>query len=98
MKTFRIKAKAKDDLKGIAAFTQMRWGKQQRNKYLYQFNDTFQQLAVNPELGRKCDFIRSGYRKFPLLSHVIYYRIGENESVEIIRILHKRMDVSSSRF
>lgn len=98
MAAFKLTTKAKVDLKSIAAFTQQRWGRDQRNKYLLQFDQTFHQLSENPALGRKCDNIRPGYRKFPLVSHVIYYRIGEHDCVEIIRILHKHMDVSASLF
>jgi toxin ParE1/3/4 len=42
----------------------------------------------------QCDYILKGYRKYPVISHLIYYRIGDNDSVEIIRILHKNMDVT----
>jgi toxin ParE1/3/4 len=98
MASFRLSALAKDDLKQIAIFTQKRWGKNQRNKYLEQFDGMFHQLAENPSLDMSCDFIRSGYRKFPLISHVIYYRTGPDETVDIIRILHKHMDVSEVLF
>jgi len=95
MPTFKLKARAKDDLTTIAIFTQKRWGREQRNKYLKQFDDSFYQLADNPNLGSACDYIRPDYRKFPVISHVIYYRISSNECIDIIRILHKHMDVSS---
>ena len=98
MPTFKLKAKAKDDLKSIAVFTQKRWGENQRNKYLQQFDDSFHQLANNPSLGSGCDYIRPGYRKFPVISHVIFYKISSTKCVEIIRILHKHMDVSSKLF
>ena len=98
MGSFRLSTLAKDDLKQIAIFTHKRWGKNQRNKYLEQFDEMFHQLAENPSLGMSCNFIRRGYRKFPLISHVIYYRTGTDDSVEIIRILHKNMDVSEALF
>lgn len=98
MPTFKLKARAKDDLMAVAIFTQKRWGRNQRNKYLKQFDDSFHLLADNPSLGSTCDYIRPDYRKFPVISHVIYYRISSTECVEIIRILHKHMDVSSKLF
>ena len=57
----------------------------------------FRQLADNPELGNACDYIIDGYRKFPLASHVIYYQMTDNH-IKVIRILHKRMDVSEISF
>jgi toxin ParE1/3/4 len=41
MATFKLKAKAKDDLKAIAIFTQKRWGRDQLNNYLKQIDDSF---------------------------------------------------------
>lgn len=97
MPRFLLTRAARNDLIGIARFTQRRWGVTQRDRYLAQLDDAFHQLAENPELGKGCDYIRRGYRKFPIASHVIYYRISSGR-VEIVRVLHKRMDVSESVF
>lgn len=94
MAAFKLTAAARSDLKRIAMFTERRWGKEQRNQYLRQFDGAFHQLAENTEIGRQCDYIRPGYKKFPISSHVIYYKRSGLECVEIIRILHKHMDVS----
>jgi len=91
MPYFKLSSKAKSDLKKIAAFTEKRWGRTQRNIYLLQFDQSFQQLADNPAMGTTCDHIKMGYRQFPQGSHLIFYRIGTKNIVEIIRILHKNM-------
>ena len=95
MSSFTLTRRAKTDLKSIARFTEKRWGRSQRNIYLKQFDDAFQVLADNPSIGKACDFIKSGYRKFPQGSHVIFYKPGAHNNVDIIRILHKNMDVNS---
>ncbi len=97
MPHFQLTNAAKNDLVGIAKFTQQHWGVEQRNKYLAQLDDTFHQLADNPGLGKTCDYIKRGYRKFSIASHVIYYRTDSNR-IKIVRVLHKRMDVSESIF
>ena len=94
MGTFKLTATAKNDLRRIAAFTERRWGRDQRNNYLRQLDQAFYQLASNAEIGRACEYIKPGYRKFPFASHVIYYRSSDPDCVEIIRVLHKQMDVS----
>jgi toxin ParE1/3/4 len=91
MPSFKLSTKAKADLKKIAAFTEKRWGRTQRNAYLLQFDQCFHQLADNPAMGNTCDHIKTGYRQFPQGSHLIYYTIGNKDLVEIIRILHKNM-------
>jgi toxin ParE1/3/4 len=76
-----------------AKHTQKTWGREQRNVYLKQMDETFRTLSDSPSLGVGCDYIRPGYRKFPQGSHIIYYREGTDVRIEIIRVLHKNMDV-----
>ena len=64
MPRFRLRAAAKADLKGIARFTEQAWGRAQRNKYLTEFDHAFQLLTDNTDLGKSCDYIRMGYRRF----------------------------------
>ena len=98
MPRFRIKAAAINDLKCIAKFTEKTWGQAQRNKYLADFDQAFHQLADNNELGKVCDYLQTGYSAFPIGSHVIFYKISGRQCIDIIRVLHKRMDVSSRFF
>lgn len=93
MGTFTLTNKAKANLKSIAVYTQRKWGRSQRVIYLKQFDDAFHLLADTPDVGTKCDFIKLGYRKFPNSSHIIFYRTHNDSQIEIIRVLHKRMDV-----
>ncbi|MCP5206299.1 MAG: type II toxin-antitoxin system RelE/ParE family toxin [Hahellaceae bacterium] len=92
MGTFTLTTKAKADLKSIAIYTQRKWGKQQRNIYIRQFDDTFHMLSENPKNGTECDYIKNGYRKFPVTSHIVFYRKTSEQNIEIVRILHKSMD------
>ena len=43
-------------------------------------------------IGKDRWHVIAGYRSFQQGSHVIYYR--ESKAIEIIRVLHKRMDVA----
>ncbi|WP_431065242.1 type II toxin-antitoxin system RelE/ParE family toxin [Methylotuvimicrobium sp.] len=95
MKAFELTQAAKKDLREIAKFTEIRWGRNQRYLYLKQFDDVFHFLADNPSVGKKCDHIKIGYKKFPQGSHIIFFREGTNSKITIIRVLHKSMDVES---
>ena len=95
MASYRVTKKAHVDLIEIGLFTTNEWGATQRNNYLKQLDDCFSQLAENPELGTQVDFIAKGYRKLPQGSHLIFYRQDLEGTVEIIRVLHKSMDVES---
>ena len=95
MTTFSLTRRAKADLKSIAKFTEKRWGREQRLIYIKQFDDTFHVLSDTPEIGNNCNYIKESYQKFPQGSHIIYYRITSQKIIQIIRILHKNMDVLS---
>ncbi|MGB1373666.1 MAG: type II toxin-antitoxin system RelE/ParE family toxin [Aequoribacter sp.] len=92
MKKFRLSAAADADMRKIAAHTLEQWGEPQRNAYIAELFEAFGHLADTPQIAVKIDTIRSGYRKFPQGSHVIYFRHCDTRDIEIIRVLHKRMD------
>lgn len=95
MKPFELTKSAKKDLRNIAKHTENRWGRDQRNLYAKQIDDCFNLLAKTPFVGKQCDFIKAGYRKFPYGSHIIFYREGMESKILIIRILHKNIDIES---
>lgn len=93
MKNFVLSKKAKEDLRKIAKYTENRWGKTQRNLYIKQFDEGFHLLSESPFVGNACDFIAKGYRRFPMGSHIIFYKETTKNKITIIRILHQNMDV-----
>ncbi len=95
MKLFALTHKAKSDLYAIAVFKAQRWGVKQRNLYIKQLDEAFHMLAESPELGKHCDDILPGYRKFPQGSHIVFYKTGSSYQIEVIRILHKSMDIET---
>lgn len=95
MPPFKVSKKAYSDISEIGRYTQKNWGTPQRNYYLKQLDECFFQLAEYPELGLTCDYIAQGYRKFPQGSHLVFYKQDSDGAVEIIRVLHKNMDVDS---
>ena len=98
MGSFSLTNAAKADLRNIAKFTERQWGREQRKNYLKGIDDAFCLLADSPSLGISCDYIAPELRKHPFQSHVIYYDIASATRVLIVRVLHKRMDVSQIPF
>lgn len=95
MEPFELSKEAKNDLRSIAVFTEIRWGRAQRNVYIKQLDDAFSLLANNPDLGITCNYIRDGYKKFPQGSHIIFYKHSTLATILVVRILHKNMDYDS---
>ncbi|MCP5002970.1 MAG: type II toxin-antitoxin system RelE/ParE family toxin [Planctomycetes bacterium] len=91
--SFHLTQKAKADLKDIARYTQKNWGHEQRNNYLQKIDDAFHDLSKEPDKGRDCDYIRAGYKKYRVGKHFIFYRLTKLHHVEIVRVLHGRMNI-----
>jgi toxin ParE1/3/4 len=95
MPFFTLTKRALIDLVEIGTYTQKHWGNEQRNNYLAMLDGCFQRLGADPLMGKDCSEIREGYRKMSVGSHVIFYRQKHGGKVEIVRILHGRMDIDS---
>lgn len=93
MSRFSLTKQAIEDLREIGRYTQKRWGREQRRHYLALLDRCFHTLAENPNQGQRCDEIRSGYRKFPSGQHIVFYCEQNTGGIEIIRVLHERMDL-----
>lgn len=91
---FRVSREATNDLREIGRYTQNKWGKAQRRRYLNDLDEKFQFLAENPQMGRRCDEIREGYFRFEFLSHIVFYRL-DSEGLLISRVLHKSRDIKA---
>jgi toxin ParE1/3/4 len=87
---FRFSRRAETDLLSIGEYTLRKWGEAQAARYLGKLEDCCQMLARNPALGRLCEHIRPGLRRFEHGRHVLFYR-QEPRGILISRILHQRM-------
>lgn len=84
---------AQADLEQIWDYACDRWGADQAERYLRELQHGIERAAVNPRIGRACDEVRPGYRKLPAGSHVLFYRVTADEVVDVVRVLHRRMDI-----
>ena len=90
MAEFRLAPKAYEDMEAVWLYSLAQWGARQTERYIDDLTAAFALLVENPEAGTTCDHIRKGYRKYPIIRHMIYYR-KTNYGIEIIRTLHERM-------
>jgi len=86
----RISLEAENDIDQIAAHTTGEWGLRQTDRYLSQLEDGLNLLAGNPAMGRSCDSIRKGLRRFEIGKHVVFY-LAEPDGIFVVRVLHQRM-------
>ena len=90
MSRVRYSQKAEDDLIGIGEYTLRSWGEAQAERYLAALEECCEMLGNNPELGRSCEEIRPGLRRFEQGKHVVFYR-KDAEGIVVSRILHQSM-------
>jgi len=90
---FRISSKAIEDIDKIWIYTQENWSLVQANHYYRLIYNEIEFISQNFDCGKDISEIRKGYRKYNVKSHMIIYRKGDDDIVEIIRILHQMMDI-----
>ena len=93
MSRYLLSPAARIDLEQIWDYTRHRWDVQQADEYLRELQRAIELAAENPRIGRACDEIRPGYRKLAAGSHTLYYRVTPDGIIDVVRILHQRMDV-----
>ena len=91
MTRYKLSAAATADLAGIRDYSAQSWGEARASTYLRDLRHRLRWLAAAPRRGKHRDDLMTGLLSYPQSSHVIYYRIGREE-IEIVRVLHRRMD------
>jgi len=89
---FIVSPRARADIDDIWNYTVEHWGDRQAEIYLRLVKAAVEAVATDPKIGRTCDDVRRGYRKYPVGSHVLFYRVTAT-AIVVVRILHRRMDV-----
>ncbi|MEM8592233.1 MAG: type II toxin-antitoxin system RelE/ParE family toxin [Pseudomonadota bacterium] len=92
MSLYRLTPAAEDDLSAIWQYTMDNWGFDQAETYIRDLVAACEAAASRTRPSRSAEFVRSGYRKIASGRHMIYFR-QEDDHIEVIRILHQRMDV-----
>jgi toxin ParE1/3/4 len=91
--TVRLTPAARHDLSSIWDYTAERWDVSQAETYIGELRAAIERVAEQPERGLACDEIREGYRRYAVGSHSVFYVTSEL-GVDVIRILHQRMEPS----
>lgn len=92
---YRISSKAQSDLINIWEFTLENWSIDPADQYYNLIIDRIREIYNKPDLGKKYDQIRKDYWGVDVKSHIIFYKVNSEEIIEVIRILHQRMDLQT---
>lgn len=86
-----LSPKAKADLSDVWYYTLAEWGISQAEKYVRELWATMQKQASDSSTSVDISHVRKGYRKAKSGSHVIFFKLT-NAGIDVVRILHQRMD------
>ncbi|MBX7062652.1 MAG: type II toxin-antitoxin system RelE/ParE family toxin [Pyrinomonadaceae bacterium] len=93
---YELSNAAQRDLENIWLYTYENWSAEQADRYYNLLIDEIEFIAVKPHAGKDQGHIRDGYFRTRVKSHYIFYRINPRKKlVEIVRILHQRMDTAA---
>ena len=87
--------KAVEDLSNIWNYTYETWSENQADKYYELLIDFCKEVSENPKIGKNYNKIDKDIRGYQASNHIIFYRTTVKNEVEILRILHKNMDLKN---
>ncbi|MDX2237725.1 MAG: type II toxin-antitoxin system RelE/ParE family toxin [Hyphomonadaceae bacterium] len=93
MSAYRLTRAAAADLEAIWDYTANTWSIAQAETYTRLLKRACEDLVAGRLLGTPIEDVRAGYRKALVGSHVLFVRSADDGVVEIVRILHQRMDI-----
>ena len=91
MARFVLSPRAQADLDKIWDYSAEAWGDDRTERYIHEVWQAIKSVAKNPRHGSSCDDIRTGYFKYAIGSHFLFYRLIP-DGIDVVRILHQRMD------
>lgn len=96
---YRLSRRAQSDLQEISLYTLRQWGDAQAENYYQDILERLRLVAAEPlhPASRARGGLAPGCRVMTVGKHAIFYCVGPTQ-VEILRILHQRMLLSTEKF
>lgn len=93
MATYKFTNNAVKDLTAIWEYTRNTWSEKQADHYYRLLIEACSDIAKDPKSGKDYPDIYPGLKGKRATKHILFYRLMPDKTVEIIRILHERMDL-----
>lgn len=90
----KVSHAAAADMDAIWLYTVEHWSLEQADRYLGLLLNGIELIRNDPKRGRDFAHVRPDYWCLNVGAHLIFYRLNQvGHEVEVIRVLHERMDV-----
>ena len=93
MTSYVLSPRARRDLSDIWDYSAERWGVAQADRYVRLIISACEDIAAGRVKGHSAEAIRTGYLRHSIGSHVVFFKMRRRSGIEVVRILHQRMDV-----
>ena len=95
MSEYVISEKAVEDINNIWIYTAENWSVAQADRYYNLIFDEIEYIVNNFDMARDFGKIRKSYKFSKVKSHLIFFKKNKMNEIEVVRILHERMDIES---
>ena len=90
-----LRQEAIDDLNNIWKYTLEKWSEIQADKYYATIKFACKEIGEIPNIGKEYKGVNNNLLGLKSGRHIIFYHIVSENEIEIIRILHERMDLKN---
>lgn len=95
MSEYVISEKAVEDINNIWIYTAEIWSVAQADRYYNLIYDEIEYIVNNFDMARDFGKIRESYKCSKVKSHLIFFKKDKTNEIEVVRVLHERMDIES---
>lgn len=95
MPEYIISEKALEDINNIWIYTAENWSVEQANRYYNLIIDEIEYIVQNLDMARDFGKIRKSYKYSKVKSHLIFFKKDKTNDIEVVRVLHERMDIEN---
>lgn len=95
MANYILTQKAVEDLSRIWDYTFEVWSEAQADKYYFMIIDSCRELGDKKMSGKIYPDVHKEIVGYRIGQHIIFYRHIKGDKIEVVRILHSRMDLKS---
>lgn len=90
-----LRQEAIDDLNNIWDYTFEKWSETQADKYYATIKLACNGIGQHPIIGKEYYGISKNLLGLKSGKHIIFYQIISEDEIQVIRILHERMDLKN---
>ncbi len=95
MSKYIISEKAIDDINNIWIYTAETWSTEQADRYYNLILDEIEFITKNYNQAKDFSKIRICYRYSKIKSHLIFFKEINDQEIEVVRVLHEKMDIEN---